>query len=155
MSKRTKTRDLKSSTSLSKSSKKDMKIEDLKVQPPKVEPIETVDPLEEIANVTEQFATEASHEVVSAQSTVKDQNAKHGFSTGPTDSMFRWPQQAKLLEMAEANTRFILRFVDSFTRARSPYDLLALTAAFSKEGTMLFQQQSSAMLSVFVSQPGD
>jgi hypothetical protein len=153
MSKRTKIRNLKSSTSLTKSSKKDMKMMDLKVQPPKVEPIKVVDPLMEVANIPQQFATEASGEVVSAEPIVEDKNLKDVSSTDPTGSIFPWPQQAKLLEMAEANTRFILRFVESLTRARSPNDLLALTAAFSKEGTMLFKQHSNTMLKILVGQP--
>jgi hypothetical protein len=150
MSKRTKTRDLKSSTTLSKSPKKATKVGDLEIQPPRMEPIEAVDPLAEIASIPQQLATEAPGDVVVAESKVEEKNLKEVLRTDVTGAMFRWPHQAKLLEMAEANTRFVLRFVESFTKARSPNDLVALTAAFSKEGTMLFQQQSTRMLKILL-----
>jgi hypothetical protein len=150
MSKRTKTPDLKSSTTLSKPSKKATNVVDLEVQPPRMEPIEAVDPLVKVASIPQQLATEAPSEFVLAESKVEEKNLKEVFRTNPTGSMFPWPHQAKLLEMAEANTRFVLRFVESFTKARSPNDLVALTAAFSKEGTMLFQQQSTRMLKILL-----
>ncbi|OSI34588.1 hypothetical protein [Bradyrhizobium canariense] len=153
MSKRTKTRDLKSSTTLSKSSKKATKMVDMEVQPPRIEPIEAVDPLVEVASIPQQLAIEASGDVVLAESKLEEKNLKEVFRTDSTGSMFPWFHQAKLLEMAEANTRFILRFVESFTQARSPNELVELTAAFSKEGAMLFQQQSNTMLKILLASP--
>lgn len=127
-----------------------MKMVDMKVQPPKVE---AVDPLVHVANIPEKLLTEASDEGVSSNSNLGAKYPEDVSSTAATGSMFPWAQQAKLLEMAETNTRFIWRFADLFTRARSPQDLLALSADFSKEATVLFEQQSSAMLKIFVGQP--
>jgi hypothetical protein len=153
MSKRVKTRDLKSSTTLSKSSKKATKMVDLEVQPPRIEPIDAADPLAEVASIPQQMAAQASDDVVLAESKVEEKSLTDAFITDATGLMFPWPHQAKLLEMAEANTRFILRFVESFTQARSPNELVELSAAFSKEGAMLFQQQSNTMVKILLASP--
>lgn len=125
---------------------------DLAIQPPMVEPVEAIDPLGEVAHIPEKFATKVSVENVSAKSSSVNNDPKHA-NTALTGSMFPWAQQAKLLEMAETNTRFIWRFVESFARARSPDDLLALTAAFCEEGTLLFQEQSSTVLNILLVSP--
>ncbi|MCK1590329.1 hypothetical protein [Bradyrhizobium sp. 169] len=158
MSKRTKDRTLKSSTALSKSSKKDAEVVDLKIEPPKRDTVEAVDPLVAVANIPETLATERPDDSVAADS--KAQVSGGDYPTGAPNTgafgfVFPWAQQAQLLQMAETNTRFMSHFVALFIGARSPQDLLAITADFSKEGAKLFQEQSNATFTMLVGQPAN
>ncbi|WP_156949094.1 hypothetical protein [Bradyrhizobium sp. WSM1417] len=155
MSKRTKDRKLKSSTALSKSSEEDVKPVDLNIEAPKVASaeVETVDPLIEVANIPEQVAAEGSHEVVSTETQTLvsfPRDVPEAFAIG---SAFPWSQQKQLLEMAERNTRFLWHFVGLFAGAKSPQDLLAITAEFFREGGVLFKEQSETLLELYVASP--
>lgn len=57
-----------------------------------------------------------------------------------------WDRPAKLLEMAQANMKFVSTFVGRFVAAKSPQDLLTISSEFSKEGALLFSQQSNTCL---------
>ncbi|MGY4329425.1 hypothetical protein ACVWWG_003842 [Bradyrhizobium sp. LB7.2] len=46
-------------------------------------------------------------------------------------------------------------FIALFIGARSPQDLLAIAAGFSKEGAKLFQEQSNAAFKMLVGQPAN
>lgn len=156
MSKRAKDRTLKSSTALSKSWKKDPAVVELKIEPLKLDTVEAVDPLVAVANIPEKLAAESPDDIVSADSRAQVSGGDFPTelpNTAAIGLVFPWAQQAELLQMAERNTRFMSRFVALCIGARSPQDLLAITADFSKEGAMLFKEQSNATFKLWSASP--
>ncbi len=157
MSKKSKISTSKSKLVLLKSPKVGVEVPVLKasvVKPPvskSIPPVVTssivpkADPLSAVAGIPEKIAAE---NLAILPTPVKPDPVKASATLPKLEPLGTspWDRPAKLLEMAHDNTKFVSTFVGRFVAARSPQDLLTIGSEFSKEGGLLFSQQSNTFL---------
>jgi hypothetical protein len=76
--------------------------------------------------------------------TMTDNDSKKGFDFSSATANVR-AYQAKLLEMAQANTQFAFEFAQRLATIRSPVEFLSVIAEFTSKRMALFRKYSKEM----------
>jgi len=105
------------------------------------------DPLNAVADIPEKLIAQDYSIKISAAATASVSGEQSGNTPNASAKGFMspWTHQTTWLQIAETNTKFMSHYVGRFAAARSPQDLVTITSEFSKEGGLLFKEQSNAI----------